>query len=53
MAAAMMEIFSHCFFPRKCLTDQGKQFMGDLKQELCQRLQIEKIQMSLYYIHTN
>ena len=44
VAEALQEIFSKSGFPKKLLTDQGKQFTGALMQELCKLLQIEKIQ---------
>ena len=53
VAEALQEIFSKSGFPKKLLTDQGKQFTGALMQELCKLLQIEKIQTSAYHPQTN
>ena len=46
VAEAMVEIFSRTGVPQKMLTDQGSQFVGHLNQQLCKKLNIDKIQTS-------
>ena len=53
VAEAMVEIFSRTGVPQKMLTDQGSQFVGHLNQQLCKKLNIEKVRTSAYHPQTN
>ena len=49
----MIEIFSCTGIPKKLLTDQGKQFVGHLNQQLSQKLNIERLHTSAYHPECN
>ena len=44
----MNQFFSRFGMPRKILTDQGKEFESSLFQELCERMEIQKIRTTPY-----
>ena len=46
-------VFSRFGFPRRILTDQGREFESQLFQELCRNMDIEKIRTSPYRPSTN
>jgi len=54
VARVLMDNFFVRFgMPRRLLTDQGKEFEGILFQELCERMEIEKIRTTPYQPQTN
>ena len=46
-------VFSRFGFPRRILTDQGREFESQLFQELCRSMDIEKVRTSPYRPSTN
>ncbi|CAN2390101.1 K02A2.6-like [Pristimantis euphronides] len=53
VADALLGIFSRVGFPREMLTDQGTQFMSNLMQCLCKRIQVQHMRASPYHPQTN
>ena len=53
VAEGMAEVFSRIGVPRQLLTDQGSQFVGKMVQQLCRKLNIEKLQTTPYHPQSN
>ena len=53
VAEAMLEIFSRVGFPRKILTDLGKQFTSDCMQEVCRLASISHLTTTPYHAQCN
>ena len=49
----MDHVFSRFGMPKRLLSDQGKEFESELFQELCKRMDIEKIRTTAYKPSTN
>ena len=53
VAEGMAEVFSRIGVSRQLLTDQGSQFVGKMVQQLCRKLNIEKLQTTPYHPQSN
>ncbi|XP_077331070.1 uncharacterized protein LOC143973991 [Lithobates pipiens] len=53
VADALLGIFTRVEFPAKLISDQGPQFVSDLMQALCQKIQMTHIRASPYHPQTN
>ncbi|XP_041424995.1 uncharacterized protein LOC121395491 [Xenopus laevis] len=53
VADALLSIFSRVGFPKEILTDQGTQFMSNLMQCLCKKIQVNHLIASPYHPQTN
>ncbi|XP_077341804.1 uncharacterized protein LOC143987129 [Lithobates pipiens] len=53
VADALLGIFTRVEFPAKLISDQGPQFVSDLMQALCQKIQMTHIRASPYHPRTN
>ncbi|XP_077327826.1 uncharacterized protein LOC143962423 [Lithobates pipiens] len=53
VADALLGIFTRVEFPAKLIIDQGIQFVSDLMQALCQKMQMMHIMASPYHPQTN
>ncbi|XP_077341265.1 uncharacterized protein LOC143986733 [Lithobates pipiens] len=53
VADALLGIFTRVGFPAELISDQGPQFVSDLMQALCQKIQMTHIRASPYHPQTN
>ncbi|XP_040209167.1 uncharacterized protein LOC120940401 [Rana temporaria] len=53
VADALLGIFTRVGFPAELISDQGPQFMSDLMQALCLKIQMTHIVASAYHPQTN
>ncbi|XP_069835633.1 uncharacterized protein [Dendropsophus ebraccatus] len=53
VADALLTIFSRVGFPKEMLTDQGTQFMSNLMECLCKKIQVQHLVASAYHPQTN
>ena len=47
------QYFCHYGFPRRLMSDQGKEFCNNILQEMCYYLNIKKVQMTPYHSQSN
>ena len=53
VAEGLMDVISHTGIPKELLSDQGSVFMGRVTTQLCQLLNIKKLNTTAYHPQTN